>query len=463
MAAPKQIGNVIEVATERIRPDPDQPRKYFDLQALKRLEKSIRSVGQRTPAPVQAIEDDPDHEYQLIDGERRWTCCMALNRRMKVVVEPAMDADERFVASVVANFSREDHTPLEIAAAIKRIRGSAELQKVSEHAEQNRIIADKFGHSVSWLHEYDALNDLIPEVQKLMDPAIVGSLHTLTHRAAAMISHLAPERQVQVADEIRRRQLNRDQAAVFVRRVVAEHGRSSVDRKIRTQDARVVLTALGKMLDLLTESGTDWGKAFAGKSTADVDFVLIKAAELVEALEDFRIAIGRPSHLAEVRANVQLAQQHRPDADAVPSTLLQETQAAEDTRDTKGQAAAEYETPESVPITHQMESGPPAPTSTIGADPAVCAICRKPLDFANCQEKRCPGREGLGAAAGSGVGGPGRPKKPVSKQGSKSRPVPTLKWSAALNRMVLTNPDGSIVKEKDGPANDFRPHRDGLR
>ena len=95
-----------------IEPNPSQPRKNFDKEALKELADSIRENGLIQPLVVRPIGEG---RYILIAGERRWRAC-----RMAGLTEaPAviMDADELRAAqlTLIENLQREDLNPIEAA------------------------------------------------------------------------------------------------------------------------------------------------------------------------------------------------------------------------------------------------------------------------------------------------------------------------------------------------------------
>ena len=58
-----------EIDIDRIVPNTQQPRKYFNEEALNELADSIRTHGLIQPIIVQPL---PDNLFQLIAGERRW-------------------------------------------------------------------------------------------------------------------------------------------------------------------------------------------------------------------------------------------------------------------------------------------------------------------------------------------------------------------------------------------------------
>ena len=61
--------NLSEIAIEKITPNPNQPRREFDEEALQELANSIREVGIITPI---TLRQTTDGSYQIIAGERRW-------------------------------------------------------------------------------------------------------------------------------------------------------------------------------------------------------------------------------------------------------------------------------------------------------------------------------------------------------------------------------------------------------
>jgi ParB family chromosome partitioning protein len=72
MPTPRDVENPpgpLQIAVERIRPNPDQPRRVFDPAHLKELSESIVRHGVLQPVVVRYAGDG---DYELIVGERRW-------------------------------------------------------------------------------------------------------------------------------------------------------------------------------------------------------------------------------------------------------------------------------------------------------------------------------------------------------------------------------------------------------
>ena len=97
---------------ERIRPNPDQPRRHFDEQSLAELADSIRQRGLLQPV---IVKRESDGQYLLLAGERRYRAA----RLAGLGVIPALVRDDHpLEIAMIENLQREDLTPLEEALGI---------------------------------------------------------------------------------------------------------------------------------------------------------------------------------------------------------------------------------------------------------------------------------------------------------------------------------------------------------
>jgi len=158
-----ESGRVILVSTDRIRPLADQPRRYFGAEELELLERSILKRGQMQPGLVRILRGDKKHDYELIDGQRRWHACKKLGIQYRAVITDVVDAEDQFEMSIASNFQRADHTPMEIAFAIER------LQKRGGRSMDD--IATLFGRSVGWCYNYQRLALLDPALRDMVEPS----------------------------------------------------------------------------------------------------------------------------------------------------------------------------------------------------------------------------------------------------------------------------------------------------
>ena len=70
----------LNVPVERIRPNPDQPRRTFDPDALSDLADSIREKGVIQPLIVR-IAPENSEIYEIVAGERRWRAAQMADRK----------------------------------------------------------------------------------------------------------------------------------------------------------------------------------------------------------------------------------------------------------------------------------------------------------------------------------------------------------------------------------------------
>src|SRR5829696_1976224 len=105
---------VREVPVELIEPNPRQPRRHFDEEALIALADSVRERGLLQPV---LVREAPDGRYELIAGERRWRAAQLAGLSvMPAAIRSDTDAESLELA-LIENMAREDLNPIEEARA----------------------------------------------------------------------------------------------------------------------------------------------------------------------------------------------------------------------------------------------------------------------------------------------------------------------------------------------------------
>ena len=104
----------VEIATNRISPNPRQPRQVFDEEAMAELVASIREVGLLQPVVVRSVGDD---NYELVMGERRWRAVQQAG--LSTIPAILRDTGEQDLLrdALLENLHRSQLNPLEEAAA----------------------------------------------------------------------------------------------------------------------------------------------------------------------------------------------------------------------------------------------------------------------------------------------------------------------------------------------------------
>jgi ParB family chromosome partitioning protein len=109
---------VRQVPVEAIRPSAEQPRKYFDENALKELAASIAQYGIVQPLVITPV--DANH-YELIAGERRWRAAQKAGLKTVPALVRTSEALEQLEIGLIENVQRVDLSPLEQAVSIARL------------------------------------------------------------------------------------------------------------------------------------------------------------------------------------------------------------------------------------------------------------------------------------------------------------------------------------------------------
>jgi ParB family chromosome partitioning protein len=108
---------VQDLPVDAISPNPNQPRKDFETNALKDLSASLKHSGVLQPVVVRRVGQG----YQLIVGERRWRAAkLAGIERIPAVIREATDSESLELA-LVENLLRENLNPMEEAEAYQRL------------------------------------------------------------------------------------------------------------------------------------------------------------------------------------------------------------------------------------------------------------------------------------------------------------------------------------------------------
>jgi ParB family chromosome partitioning protein len=112
---------ILEIPLRAIRPDPDQPRRYFDEEALAELRDSMALYGLLQPVGVRQAADGG---WELIFGERRYRAAILLGwETIPARVFPAEARRIKTVLQLGENAHRADLSLLEYLGGIEQLRG----------------------------------------------------------------------------------------------------------------------------------------------------------------------------------------------------------------------------------------------------------------------------------------------------------------------------------------------------
>ena len=107
-----------EVPLAALKPNPHQPRQAFSEASLRELADSIREKGILQPI---LVESDTGGDYVIIAGERRVRAARMAGLQKIPVIIREFTQQEKLEIALIENVQREDLTPVEAAAAYKRL------------------------------------------------------------------------------------------------------------------------------------------------------------------------------------------------------------------------------------------------------------------------------------------------------------------------------------------------------
>lgn len=158
--------NVTELDITKIYPNPNQPRKHFDEEALQELASSVKLHGIIQPLVVNKVDEN---NYMIIAGERRWRASkMAGLDTVPVVIKNYTEKQIKEI-SIIENLQREDLNPIEAARAIKQL--------MDEYNLTQETVSDRIGKSRSSVANTLRLLSLYPDVIKMIEDGRLSSGH----------------------------------------------------------------------------------------------------------------------------------------------------------------------------------------------------------------------------------------------------------------------------------------------
>jgi len=239
----------IRIPVDKIIPNPNQPRYFFDGDNLKDLAESIREHGVVQPVIVTEIGNG---KYELIAGERRLRASKLIgNSDIPAIVKKA-DNQQKLELAIIENVQRNDLNPIEEAKAYKKLKEDFELTQEE--------VAKKVGKDRATVANTIRLLDLPIEIQRgLMESKITEG------HARAILGIENPEKQRALYELIIKNKLTVRDTENKVREItVPSHKRAIIKEKnVEIQDLENRLQEkFGTKIQIKKKGGT-------GKLTID--------------------------------------------------------------------------------------------------------------------------------------------------------------------------------------------------
>ena len=196
------------IPLDQIEPNPNQPRKDFDENALSELAASIKIHNIIQPLTVSPMSNG---KFRLIAGERRFRASkIAGLKDVPVYIREASDSQVLELA-LLENLQREDLNAIEIAISYKRLMDDLDYTQDQ--------VSERMGKERSTVANYIRLLKLPPDIQVAVRNGVISMGH-----ARALINVDVVDKQLYIFSEIKNKALSVRQTEDLVRNMYTGSG-----------------------------------------------------------------------------------------------------------------------------------------------------------------------------------------------------------------------------------------------
>ena len=236
---PRAAGQVLLIPTEKIVPNPHQPRRVFDQSELVNLAISIRMNGILQPITVRECENG----YELVSGERRLRASKLAGMSMIPCIVVDVNEMKSAIFSLIENLQRQNLGYFEEAMAIEQL-----MEKFGLSQEE---AARRLGKAPSTVSNKLRLLSLPGQAQLLL------AEHGLSERHARALLRLDAADVVPVLQKVIARQLNVSQTEKLVADFLTQKNPAKRTTKRLFSDVRIFLNTINNAFDTMKSAGID--------------------------------------------------------------------------------------------------------------------------------------------------------------------------------------------------------------
>ena len=233
---------VQQLSVDELHANPNQPRCWFDPEALDELAESIRRYGILQPLTVRRGANG----YELIAGERRLRAAKLAGLRTVPCLLLRTDEEESSLLALIENLQRSDLHYLEEAAAIARL--------IAAYGLSQEQAAEKLGKSQSAVANKLRLLRLSPACTALLRE------YGLSERHARVLLRIADEEERLAALRvIIERRYNVAQAEAYVEQQLNRAAATPPSRRAAyiVKDVRLFLNTIRRSMGIMQRAGVD--------------------------------------------------------------------------------------------------------------------------------------------------------------------------------------------------------------
>ena len=264
--------SINEIPLSQIHPNPNQPRREFDSEALQELADSIREIGIIQPITLRKIDDGT---YEIIAGERRWRASQMAGLESIPAYIRTADDENMMEMALIENIQRQDLNAVEIALAYQHLLEQYELT-------QDRL-SERVGKKRATITNYLRLLKLPALIQMALQNREIDMGH-----ARALLSLDNPTLQLKVFAEIKRDHLSVRKVEELVKRLTEGETVTTGGQKLRPHKARLSeeYSALRESLSACFQTRVQFTCSDKGKGKITIPFANESDLERIVGLLD---------------------------------------------------------------------------------------------------------------------------------------------------------------------------------
>ena len=215
--------SINEIALDLIHPNPNQPRREFDEDALTELADSIREIGIIQPITLRKMEDGT---YEIIAGERRWRASQKAGLTTIPAYIRTADDENVMEMALIENIQRQDLNAVEIALAYQHL--------LEQYGLTQDRLSERVGKKRATVTNYLRLLKLPATIQMALQNKELDMGH-----ARALLSLDNPALQLKVFNQIQSEHLSVRKVEELVKRLTEGETVNVGGQKLRPRKAQL--------------------------------------------------------------------------------------------------------------------------------------------------------------------------------------------------------------------------------
>jgi ParB family chromosome partitioning protein len=233
----EEIKNIL---TEKLLPNPYQPRRKFESDEMLSLADSIKENGILQPLLIRRINNS-DY-FEVVAGERRLRAAILANMDKVPCIELDCDYEQSAVLSILENIQRSDLSFFEEAAAVGQL--------INHFGMTQSEVAKRLSKSQSALSNKVRLLKLPVDVRYFIEK------EGLTERHARALLKLENEKDIwSVLNVVKERSLNVEQTERLIESIINKPKRHKKKQNKVFKDVRIFVNTVSRAIETMKASG----------------------------------------------------------------------------------------------------------------------------------------------------------------------------------------------------------------